>query len=378
MNKRSVELDQAQLENKRIAFLKQGDVGGEHSASTTQANNWINAAPDFDESLGLDRRQQVYLSPAVDFERAKAMYHPAKGPVRMHTCWLPSNMRVFQLDSPDTAVSGGLGVGPGDVENEPPASQGASGSCAWAGVDSQRVAPAGGSSIIIESYSGYRSSIATHGCHRGTYKYEIRIDCDVEAREGFGIRIGWATKHHELERILHQPVAAIHGDGYGFNVVNMVGNVFYSLHKGERKELPVSLSKNNRVKKGDVFAVVIHLGEGGGKFEYKPEDIVSYKKTGQIHLKSPGPEWMNGRKPLAGSYMELFWNGVSQGQAFQDEILESTYYPMISLYTNLEEGYLPDGETDASQRARVKVNFCAPWWGEYSDIGRPTGEELVK
>ena len=83
---------------------------------------------------------------------------------------------------------------------------------------------------------------------------------------------------------------------------------------------------------------------------------------------------MKERKPLAGSYMELFWNGKSQGRVFQDEILESTYYPMVSLYTNL--GCLPGGEMDPQQRARVQVAFRSMAF-EYKHLGVKSLEDKI-
>ena len=370
---------------------------GSETVNTTNTATTRNASPKIqagrssldspDNSLG-GKDEQFFLSPAVDLGRLKAVYCPVKGPVRMQTCWLPTNLTVSQAEYEDTrqdeeipCVTKDLPQGSVDsrtvdmedrIASSPEGSRGASpgpGSISSslivtkegiqdASPNNEQMLAYDEEPIVVESYGGYRSAIGTHGCHQGTYVYEVKVGCDVLAKKGFGIRLGWATKGHELERILHQPVAAIHGDGYGFNVVNMghdEGSIFYSLHKGVKKELPVAKSTRNVVKNGDVFGIVIHLGNKGRPFETTQDDIVLYRKTQQNHVKSPGPDWMAERKPQAGSYMELFWNGKSQGRAFQDEILESTYYPMVSLYTNLQ--CLPDGERDAEQRARVQVVF---------------------
>ena len=370
---------------------------GTLSGTTNTVPSQSGAASSLDSSLdNTYEDERFFLSPAVDLDRAKAVYCPVKGPVRMHTCWLPSNLTVSQSEYEDTPAGhvdvGGTGQREpqGSVDSltvdmedkiesspemsnclDPSSSKSAAKVAGFDGRAEQKngadVGDASPSSlypvqyqedpIIVESYGGYRSAIGTHGCHQGTYVYEVKVACDV-SKKGFGVRFGWATKGHELERILHQPVGAIHGDGYGFNVVNMHddnGSVFYSLLKGLKKELPVSKSTANPVKKGDVFGVVIHLGNDGRPFETTADDIVLYRTTQRHHIKSPGPEWMKERKPLTGSYMELFWNGKSQGRMFQDEILESTYYPMVSLYTNL--GCMPDGERDPQQRARVQVTF---------------------
>ena len=382
----------SQLENRRVTSLKRKNRDcantKDQTASNTCAQSSIKrdgntshpAAPTGLSSQGSleGPPQPVYLSPAVDLERAKAVYGPVKGPVRMLTYWLPANLSVSQMEPGERVVGPHHGVQAGgsrpeDVTREVPKSK-VRGKRSGTNADSDTKRDALGSlelsscnngvtPIIVESYGGYRSALATHGFHQGSYMYEVKIDCDVTDQDGFGIRFGWATKHHELERILHQPVAAIHGDGYGFNVVNKGGNVFYSLHKGKREELPISKSKKNAVKKGDVFGVYLHLGSNGREFETKVEDIVLFKKTGRDHIKSPGPDWLDQRTALEGSYMELFWNGVSQGRVFQDAILESTYYPMVSLYTNME--ILPDGDKDARKRARVIMNFRSETWCGY-------------
>lgn len=408
----AVDHSRSPLKDPRVTRLKGGLQGkkqlnridastGSLSGTTDGVPSGSGAASSLDshDSRGQsgDRDMRFFLSPAVDLDRAKAVYCPVKGPVRMHTCWLPSNLTVSQAEYED--AQGDENIRGGTVGHEPEGSMSSmtvdmedkiesspDSGClgpppdkpaADTDVDTESIGQKEENEagvghtlqsnpysvefqqdpIVVESYGGYRSAIGTHGCHQGTYVYEVKVACDV-SKKGFGIRLGWATKGHELERILHQPVGAIHGDGYGLNVVNMhcdKGSVFYSLHKGQKKELPVSKSTSNCVKKDDVFGVVLHLGNKGRPFETTPDDIVLYRTTQRHHIKSPGPDWMKERKPLLGSYMELFWNGKSQGRVFQDQILESTYYPMVSLYTNL--GCLPGGEKDSQQRARVQVEF---------------------
>lgn len=423
------------LRNPRVARLKRASQGKKqsHSAdeSTGTPSGTTNGAPSrsggatsLDSSHNSFEDKRFFLSPAVDLDRVKAVYCPIKGPVRMHTCWLPSNLTVSQaeyentlvgvdviggtgeqepqasMDSPTVDMEDKIESGPGSYCQDPSSDNRATNAVGvqadleadsnwqdkqmerkkveldYASQSNPRPVQCQEDPIIVESYGGYRSAVGTHGCHQGTYMYEVKVSCDV-SKKGFGIRLGWATKGHELERILHQPVGAIHGDGYGFNVVNMhdeKGSVFYSLHKGLKKELPFSKSTPHCVKKDDVFAVVIHLGKSGRPFETAPGDIVLYRTTQRHHIKSPSPEWMKERKPLAGSYMELFWNGKSQGRVFQDEILESTYYPMVSLYTNL--GCLPGGEMDPQQRARVQVAFRSMAF-EYKHLGVKSLEDKI-
>ena len=59
-------------------------------------------------------------------------------------------------------------------------------------------------------------------------------------------------------------------------------------------------------------------------------DVVRYK--GQLYFTEdespPDPQ------PLAGSFIEFFINGASQGRTYVDAIKEGTYYPALSIYTH--------------------------------------------
>lgn len=113
----------------------------------------------------------------------------------------------------------------------------------------------------------------------------------------------------------------------------------------------------NAVKKGDVFGIVISVGDQGEPYEITQDNIVQFRGTMRDHVMTAGPDWLEKRQPQAGSYAELFWNGKSQGRTFINEILESTYYPMISLYTSVDVDGLPCGAT--TDRLRVQVTFDA-------------------
>ena len=442
----------AQLENKRVAALKgkntgkrnRGQVQSYREPSSSLDTGLAGAAgvnASSQGSLGSVVQGEKWIGPPVDGERARVIYGPVKGPVRFHTCWLPSNLTVSQKEYVDVvkeevkkevkkeeveedrkSVPQSEG-GTIDVEDEHPSesekTQVDSGRVDGGGTaeggrnqgerevfveaasrppsgaePSHAVAPLAGSPlvdatpnenrvedetpIVVESYAGYRSVIATHGCHRGAYVYEVQVACDVAENNFFGIRLGWSTKSHELDRILHQPVAAIHGDGYGFNVVNTkhaTGSVFYSLCKGKKGCLPVSNRDVNMVKKGDVFAVVIHMGDQGRDFEIKEENIVQFRGNLRDYIMTDGPDWLEGRREQKGSYMELFWNGKSQGRVFVDGLLESTYYPMVSLFTSLDDA--PLGEKDPAQRARVEVRFNAETFAYEYPQGIRTLEDKV-
>ena len=71
--------------------------------------------------------------------------------------------------------------------------------------------------------------------------------------------------------------------------------------------------------------------------------MVRYK--GQLYFTEdespPDPQ------PLAGSFIEFFINGASQGRTYVDAIKEGTYYPALSIYTHARQ----------LEPARVQVNF---------------------
>lgn len=204
---------------------------------------------------------------------------------------------------------------------------------------------------VVESFGGYRSVRATHGAYRGTWMYEITVLSDVG--EGIGIRLGWSTKNSNL----NEPVGA-NEDGYGFCLCS--GKSVY-----DRRHQTLTSGDGHPVvvKSGDVVACLLHLTEEGRSFEPALSDIVRYK--GRTHIRMyPESTGLPKRKSLAGSFVEIFVNGKYQGRAF-DDILEGTYYPTVSLFTQT---------LDSSKVAKVKANFGvnqegkSPWQCEYGAI----------
>lgn len=205
----------------------------------------------------------------------------------------------------------------------------------------------------VESFAGYRSVRATHGAYRGTWMFEVTVLSNVG--EGVGIRLGWSTKNSNL----HEPVGA-NVDGYGFCLSS--GK---SVHDRRQQALSHGGEDPVVVNSGDVVGCLIHLTDVGRPFEPALSDIVRYK--GRIHIRMyPEGNVLPKRKNLAGSFVEIFVNGKSQGRAFDELILEGTYYPTISLFTET---------LDSSKIAKAKVNFGimhndaeSPWECTYEDM----------
>jgi hypothetical protein len=203
---------------------------------------------------------------------------------------------------------------------------------------------------VVESFGGYRSVRATHGAYQGTWMYEITVLSDV--KEGIGIRLGWSTKNSNL----NEPVGA-NQDGYGFCLCS--GN---SVHDRRQQALTNGNGDPVVVKPGDVVGCLLRLTDEGRSFEPALSDIVRYK--GRIHIRMhPEGTGLPKRKSLVGSFMEIYVNGEYKGRAF-DGILEGSYYPTISLFTETN---------DSSKIARIKGNFGlnqgkSPWLCEYTTM----------
>lgn len=182
--------------------------------------------------------------------------------------------------------------------------------------------------------------------------YEVIVVSDLG--EGVGIRLGWSTKKSNL----NEPVGA-NIDGYGFCVCS--GR---AVHDRRQHVLANATENRKTVTSGDVISCVVHLAEHGRPFEPAASDIVQYK--GRIHIRMyPEGTSLPKQKCIPGSFIELFVNGTSQGRAFQGSILEGTYYPTVSLFSETP---------DPSKVAKVKANFGmdvegkSPWLCEYGDM----------
>lgn len=266
-----------QLQNRRISALKEGTAKRNRQAQNyREPSTSVETSPtgplpvnaSSQGSLGIGDGR-IYIGPPIDIDRAKALYFPIEGPCRMHTVWLPSNLTVSQKEyarkkpaveelevkeesmyaSARSDVNSDVTV---DCEDKVSESVGVTGPTqelqqtaikAEEGIDGEKGAEGQGTTvapvpaadlpqvdavpnlnkeshtednppIVVESHGGYRSAIATHGIHRGAAVFEVKVESDVSQKNIFGLRLGWSTMSIELDRILHQPVGAIHSDGY--------------------------------------------------------------------------------------------------------------------------------------------------------------------
>jgi Set1/Ash2 histone methyltransferase complex subunit ASH2 len=168
--------------------------------------------------------------------------------------------------------------------------------------------------LSVSGSKGYRSVRATHGFHEGTHYCEVTL----AHLGGTGhARVGWGTAAAEI----NGPVGY---DTHGYGVRDVDGA---RLHAAQR--VPVD-GDGAPLRQGDVLGLFLHLPPGGDPVEVRPgSNLVRYK--GGLWAEAPAPR---SPRPLPGSVLAFTVNGVLQGggPAFTD-LLEGTYYPMLSVFT---------------------------------------------
>eukprot|EP00884_Botryococcus_braunii_P010946 jgi/Botrbrau1/19853/Bobra.0124s0089.2 len=183
----------------------------------------------------------------------------------------------------------------------------------------------GGDNLIVMSRKGFRMGRATHGCHNGTYYFEVKIDHLGETGHA---RLGWATRQAEL----HAPVGY---DDHSYAYRDIAGS---KVHLSFREKY------GQRYGEGDVIGCLLHLGEGGRPLERTHADVVGYK--GKAYVKEEEVDPKDLPQELEESFVGFSKNGEFQGIAYR-KLKEGVYYPAVSLYTSL-------GQQDS---ATVIVNF---------------------
>lgn len=181
----------------------------------------------------------------------------------------------------------------------------------------------------VTGEKGYSMVRATHGINRGTFYYEVRIDY---MPDNTATRIGWGQCFGNLQ-------APLGYDHYGYSWRSRSGTKF---HQARGK----TYDKSGGYGQGDIIGCLIELPFGNDKghtqAHHLPISIKGYaglvvakKKDApyrQGETKDEPPQ-LSDMKPLKGSKISFFKNGLPIGVAFED-IFEGFYYPSISLYKN--------------------------------------------
>nr|QDF21435.1 set1 Ash2 histone methyltransferase complex subunit ASH2 [Brachionus koreanus] len=179
--------------------------------------------------------------------------------------------------------------------------------------------------MIVTGEKGYSMIRATHGVSHGMWYFEVTIQ---EKPDNSALRIGWAQKLANLQ-------APCGYDKFSYSWRSRKGTKFHdSIGKTYSKLID---AENSGYTQGDVLGFLIHLPLLE-KSQLVPKScknmtLVKFKN----HLYYEEKDNFSGEekklKPLTGSSIEFYKNGVSQGIAFCD-IFKGTYYPCISIYKN--------------------------------------------
>eukprot|EP00041_Stephanoeca_diplocostata_P028844 m.834739 g.834739 ORF g.834739 m.834739 type:complete len:557 (+) comp23450_c0_seq5:166-1836(+) len=183
---------------------------------------------------------------------------------------------------------------------------------------------------VVTGDKGYCMARATHGVNHGSWYYEItildgEIPADITQPVESHWRVGWAQHYSNLQG----PVGLC---SLSYSWRDVSGTKFHAAR---------GAPYGDSYKPGDVLGMHIHLPN-----EVKPPPVrakpwlVVYKQKEYYEEAQANKVDVSKLKPVAGSYLQCFKNGVNQGVMF-DNLIEGTYYPAVSLYMG----------------ARVSVNF---------------------
>ncbi|OWF50318.1 set1/Ash2 histone methyltransferase complex subunit ASH2-like isoform X1 [Mizuhopecten yessoensis] len=174
--------------------------------------------------------------------------------------------------------------------------------------------------LSVTGDKGYSLIRATHGVRRGAWYYEVLIE---EMPADTASRIGWSQELGNLQ-------APVGYDKFSYSWRSSKGTKF---HQSRGKHY----SSSGYVE-GDVIGFFIHMPEPEDARKtlpqtYKDRPLVKFKSHLYYEEKDYVTETEKNLKPIRGSQMIMYKNGVSQGIAFED-VYEGWYYPCISLYKN--------------------------------------------
>uniref|UniRef100_A0A5S6QE86 B30.2/SPRY domain-containing protein n=1 Tax=Trichuris muris TaxID=70415 RepID=A0A5S6QE86_TRIMR len=167
---------------------------------------------------------------------------------------------------------------------------------------------------------GYCVVRGTHDVVRGTWFYEVKIDSQPK---GSHARIGWS----QSLGVLQGPVGY---DVFSYSMRSLHGTRFHK-SVGKHYGLPYS--------QGDILGLLIHLPESNRATVHLPSTgknlpLIKFKSCCYFEEKDEPARVQKSQKPLKGSKIIFYINGVSQGVAFSD-IYDARYFPAISLYKNM-------------------------------------------
>ncbi|KAI1727461.1 set1/Ash2 histone methyltransferase complex subunit ash-2 [Ditylenchus destructor] len=183
--------------------------------------------------------------------------------------------------------------------------------------------------FTITGFEGYSMARATHGVSRGSWYFEIDF---VSQPSDSHTRIGWSQPYAVLQACL----------GYGkfsYSWRSKKGTVFHDARG-------ISYTKED-YKQNDTLGCLIVLPQNDGRRplpegftfsdflppSFKDLNLIDFKHNLFFEEKEEIAQALKKLKPMPGSRVEYFRNGVSCGTAFND-IYGGFYYPAVSLFRN--------------------------------------------
>nr|CAG4643104.1 EOG090X03NS [Ilyocryptus agilis] len=173
--------------------------------------------------------------------------------------------------------------------------------------------------LAVTGEKGYCTVRATHYVNRGSWYWECTIE---EMPDTAATRIGYGQAYANLQ-------APLGYDKFGYSWRSRKGTVF---HESMGKHFSTGYGE------GDVLGMLIELPEvPKGNYipsTYKDKPLVKFKSHLYYEDRDELQEALRNLKPLEGSKIYFFKNGVLQGVGFQ-QIYEGNYFPAVSLYKNV-------------------------------------------
>ncbi|XP_001605857.2 set1/Ash2 histone methyltransferase complex subunit ASH2 isoform X1 [Nasonia vitripennis] len=170
--------------------------------------------------------------------------------------------------------------------------------------------------LAVTGDKGYCMIRSTHSICKGTWYWEAKID---EMPEGSATRLGWGQEYANLQ-------APLGYDKFGYSWRSRKGTRF---HESRGKHYSPGYGK------GDILGFLMILPDVHNPRHipntYKDRPLVKFKSHLYYEEKDHVADAIQALKPLEGSKIIFYKNGVSQGEAFVD-IYDGAYYPSVSIY----------------------------------------------
>ncbi|XP_018314411.1 set1/Ash2 histone methyltransferase complex subunit ASH2 isoform X1 [Mycetomoellerius zeteki] len=170
--------------------------------------------------------------------------------------------------------------------------------------------------LAVTGEKGYCMIRATHSVSRGTWYWEATIE---EMPEGSATRLGWGQEYANLQ-------APLGYDKFGYSWRSRKGTRF---HESRGKHYSDNYGESDTLG----FLIVLPDTHDASHIPntYKDRPLVKFKSHLYYEEKDQVQETLKALRPLEGSKIIYYKNGISQGDAFID-INKGAYYPGISLY----------------------------------------------